>query len=188
MADAIFHWNIFLCNRKCLHMELTGIRHTQLSALTWKCRIMVQTRPSVSFGFPSTISSDRMLTRRIWKRHSEYIMWFRGISYGWWHLRQMQSFTWFYVCSLVEVFMVPFMLYGSLLKNNCSLYFDGHINANREITKNMHKTKWRIVDFCVLSDYFSTWHQRKLNIHCWLWNLWKHHFFAQFPKYYAIPH
>src|SRR6218665_984054 len=32
---------------------------------TWKWRMIVQMRPRVSFGFPSTISSARMFTSRI---------------------------------------------------------------------------------------------------------------------------
>ena len=34
---------------------------------TWKWRMMVQIRPRVSLGLPSTISSDRMFTKRICK-------------------------------------------------------------------------------------------------------------------------
>lgn len=34
--------------------------------LTWNLTIIVQMRPRVSLGFPSTISSGRMFTRRIW--------------------------------------------------------------------------------------------------------------------------
>lgn len=110
-----------------------------------------------------------------------YIMPFPGISCGWCHPRQMWRFTQFYVCSLVEIFIVPFMFLGSLLENNCSLSFDKHIDATQRKYQIMHKTKWRIVDFCVVSHYISTWHQ-KLNIHCWLQNLWKNPFSCTISK------
>ena len=34
---------------------------------TWKCRIIVQINPNVSFGLPSVMSSGRMFTVLIWK-------------------------------------------------------------------------------------------------------------------------
>lgn len=37
-----------------------------LRPVTWKCRMMVQMRPRVNLGLPSTMSSQRMLTSLIW--------------------------------------------------------------------------------------------------------------------------
>lgn len=37
----------------------------RIKRLTWKCRMMVQIRPRVSLGFPSTMSSARMFTTLI---------------------------------------------------------------------------------------------------------------------------
>lgn len=62
------------------------------SRLTWKCRMMVQISPSVSFGLPSTMSSARMFTSLIflYRRKSSAIwtfcsMWkrMRPRSRGW---------------------------------------------------------------------------------------------------------
>ena len=51
--------------------------------LTWKWRMMVHIKPRVSFGFPSTMSSQRMFTSLIWghnttqSQHQEgnYVRW-----------------------------------------------------------------------------------------------------------------
>ena len=42
-------------------IELCKIKKEK-KEITWKCKIMIQMRPSVSFGLPSTISSDLIFT------------------------------------------------------------------------------------------------------------------------------
>lgn len=45
-----------------LEFDLVGRQAKSKPSLTWKCKMIVQINPKVSLGFPSTMSSDRILT------------------------------------------------------------------------------------------------------------------------------
>lgn len=54
----VFYFIFFLIDEK-MRLKI------EMKKLTWKCKMIVQIRPSVNFGLPSTISSARMLTNLI---------------------------------------------------------------------------------------------------------------------------
>ena len=60
-------YSIITKYHSCFHGNNIHSNNSNHDNGTWKCRMMVHTSPRVSLGLPSTISSDRMFTRRIWK-------------------------------------------------------------------------------------------------------------------------
>jgi hypothetical protein len=68
MVRKIFDPNFFRSDTpmsipiRIIDSEHCGFDADEIIELTWKLRIMIQMRPSVSFGLPSTISSGRIFT------------------------------------------------------------------------------------------------------------------------------